>query len=94
MCRPPSLSRTAAASPTSQLGQTLTSWRQEIVAMWRFIRNGITEGFHNKMELINRQAYGFRNFGKLQIARQGTMWVISLVSGNAPVVGVKPHFWA
>jgi len=24
--------------------------------------NGITEGFHNKMELINRQAYGFRNF--------------------------------
>jgi len=22
----------------------------------------ITEGFHNKMELINRQAYGFRNF--------------------------------
>jgi len=31
--------------------------------MWRFTRNnGITEGFHNKMELINRQAYGFRNF--------------------------------
>jgi transposase len=46
-----------------QLGQTLTSWSQEIVAMWRFTRNnGITEGFHNKMELINRQAYGFRNF--------------------------------
>jgi hypothetical protein len=22
----------------------------------------ITEGFHNKMELISRQAYGFRNF--------------------------------
>jgi transposase len=31
--------------------------------MWRFTRNyGITEGFHNNMELINRQAYGFRNF--------------------------------
>jgi hypothetical protein len=31
--------------------------------MWRFTRNnGITEGFHDKMELINRQAYGFRNF--------------------------------
>jgi hypothetical protein len=26
------------------------------------LNNGITEGFHNKMELINRQAYGFRNF--------------------------------
>jgi hypothetical protein len=30
---------------------------------WRFTRNNsITEGFHTKMELINRQAYGFRNF--------------------------------
>jgi transposase len=46
-----------------QLGQTLAAWSEEIVAMWRFTRNnGITEGFHNKMELINRQAYGFRNF--------------------------------
>ena len=39
------------------------SWREEIVTLWRFTRsNGITEGFHNKMETINRQAYGFRNF--------------------------------
>src|SRR4029078_4858996 len=30
---------------------------------------------------------------KLQTARQGTMWVISLVSGDAPVVGVEPSFW-
>ncbi len=31
--------------------------------MWRFTKNnGIAEGFHNKMELINRPAYGFRNF--------------------------------
>jgi transposase len=46
-----------------QLGDTLHAWREEIGAMWRFTRNnGITEGFHNKMELISRQAYGFRNF--------------------------------
>ena len=45
------------------LGDTLHSWSKEIVRMWRFTRsNGITEGFHNKMETINRQAYGFRNF--------------------------------
>lgn len=45
------------------LGDTLHAWREEIAAMWRFTRNnGITEGFHNKMELITRQAYGFRNF--------------------------------
>ena len=33
--------------------------------MWRFTRNnGITEGFHTKMEVLQRQAYGFRNFHK------------------------------
>ncbi len=37
------------------LGETLFAWRTEIAAMWRFTRNnGITEGFHTKMELINR----------------------------------------
>ena len=50
-------------APLAQLGETLHSWSQEIVAMWRFTRNnGITEGFHNKMETISRVAYGFRNF--------------------------------
>jgi hypothetical protein len=45
------------------LGETLHSWSEEIARMWRFTRpNGITEGFHNKMETFNRQAYGFRNF--------------------------------
>jgi transposase len=45
------------------LGDTLHAWSEEIARMWRFTRsNGITEGFHNKMETINRQAYGFRNF--------------------------------
>ena len=46
-----------------QLGETLDAWKEEIATMWRFTRNnGITEGFHNKMETISRQAYGFRNF--------------------------------
>lgn len=45
------------------LGETLHSWQSEIAAMWRFTRNnGITEGFHTKMEMISRQAFGFRNF--------------------------------
>ena len=52
----------------SQLGETLNSWNSEIAAMWRFSRNnGITEGFHNKMETISRQAYGFRNFENYRI---------------------------
>jgi transposase len=55
--------RQAGLAQLVQLGETLSSWAEEIAAMWRFTKNnGITEGFHNKMELINRQAYGFRNF--------------------------------
>ncbi|RJT39180.1 transposase, partial [Legionella taurinensis] len=41
---------------------TLDSWKEEIVRMWRFSKsNGITEGFHRKMKLIQRRAYGFKN---------------------------------
>lgn len=50
-------------SPLKALAKTLTSWIEPIVAMWRFGRsNGVTEGFHNKMEMLSRRAYGFRNF--------------------------------
>jgi len=46
-----------------QLGSTLRNWSEQIAAMWRFTKNnGITEGFHNKMETISRQAFAFRNF--------------------------------
>jgi len=47
----------------SKLGRTFDLWKDEIVRMWRFSKsNGITEGFHRKMKLIQRRAYGFRNF--------------------------------
>lgn len=46
-----------------KLGRTLEAWQVEIGRMWRFSRsNGITEGFHRKMKLIQRRAFGFRNF--------------------------------
>ncbi len=52
-----------SASPLKRLARTLESWLEPIVAMWRFSKsNGITEGFHNKMEMMSRRAYGFRNF--------------------------------
>jgi transposase len=36
--------------------------------MWRFTRNNsMTEGFHTKMELINRKACGFCNFKNYRI---------------------------
>jgi transposase len=50
------------------LAKTLTDWTQEIVRMWRFTRNnGITEGFHRKMKLIQRRAYGFRSFSNYRL---------------------------
>jgi hypothetical protein len=40
------------------IDETLSSWSTEIATMWRFTRNnGITEGFHTKMEMLQRQAY-------------------------------------
>ena len=46
-----------------KLGRTIEYWQEEIGRMFRFTRsNGITEGFHRKMKLIQRRAYGFRNF--------------------------------
>ena len=49
--------------PLVALGKTFRLWLEELVCMWRFTKNnGITEGFHRKMKLIQRRAYGFKNF--------------------------------
>jgi len=56
------------ASPLHSLARTLASWLEPIFAMWRFTRNnGITEGFHTKMEMMTRRAYGFRNFDNYRL---------------------------
>jgi transposase len=50
-------------APLVALGNTLYAWREEIATLWRFTRNNaITEAFHTKMEVLQRQPYGFRNF--------------------------------
>lgn len=55
--------KTCGVKPLVVLGETLESWKEEVARMWRFTKNnGITEGFHNKMEMISRRAFGFRNF--------------------------------
>jgi transposase len=60
--------RHSGLEPAVTLAQTLEDWREEIVRMWRFSRtNGITEGFHRKMKLIQRRAYGFRNFNNYRL---------------------------
>ena len=55
--------KTTGLEPLRVLGETLNNWKDEIGRMIRFSKsNGITEGFHTKMELLSRRAYGFRNF--------------------------------
>ncbi len=55
--------KNSSFAPLISLAQTLETWSEPLAAMWRFTRNnGITEGFHRKMKLIQRRAYGFKNF--------------------------------
>lgn len=52
----------------ASLGKTLSIWKDEVARMWRFSKsNGITEEFHRKMKLIQRRAYGFRNFENYRV---------------------------
>lgn len=47
----------------ARLAKTISEWFAPIIRIWRYTKNnGITEGFHRKMKLIQRQAYGYRNF--------------------------------
>ncbi len=43
--------------------QAASEWFAPIIRKLRFTKNnGITECFHRKMKLIQRRAYGYRNF--------------------------------
>lgn len=54
--------------PLITLGNTLHNWQEEVAAKWRFTKsNSITEGFHRKMKLIQRRAYGFKNFDNYRL---------------------------
>ena len=60
--------KTSPIDALRALGDTLFSWRDEIGRMWRFSKtNSITEGLHNKMEMISRRAFGFRNFNNYRL---------------------------
>lgn len=60
--------KSSGFAPLVRLGETLKSWVEELASMWRFTRNnGITEGFQTKMEVLQRQAYGFRNFSNYRL---------------------------
>jgi transposase len=60
------LSRAKKYFPNSQ--QTIIRWLTEIIAYFdRRTTNGVVEGINNKIKLIKRSAYGFRNFENFRV---------------------------
>ena len=55
-------------APLQTLARSLKQWIEPIALMWRFSKNNaITEGFHRKIKLIQRRAYGFTNFNNYRL---------------------------
>jgi transposase len=53
----------ASRLPSFQrLAGTVQRWREEIVNYWRFpLTNALVEGKHNRVKVMKRRAYGYRN---------------------------------
>lgn len=61
-----------------RLAESISEWFAPIIRMWRFTKNnGIREGFHRKMKLIQRQAYGYRNFENYRLRVLATCRIIT-----------------
>ncbi len=57
--------RDATASelaPFVRTARTLRLWRREVLNYWRYpITNAVVEGKHNRVKVVKRRAYGYRN---------------------------------
>lgn len=52
----------SSIAPLKTLAKTLRNWKEEILNHFDSkLTNAMTEGFNNKIKLIKRMAYGFRN---------------------------------
>jgi transposase len=65
------LVRQDGPEPMQQALSAKTSWKQEILAFFRFlptlISNGYVEGKNNRTKALMRQAYGYRNSQNLRL---------------------------
>jgi hypothetical protein len=59
--------RTCGFAPLQSLGETLDSWKADRTHVAFHSHNGITEGFDTKISVLQRQAYGFRNFNNYRM---------------------------
>jgi transposase len=45
-----------------RLAGTIEKWREEVLNYWRFpLTNALVEGKHNRVKVMKRRAYGYRN---------------------------------
>ncbi len=45
-----------------RIARTLENWREEVLNYWQFpITNAFVEGKHNRVKVLKRRAYGYRN---------------------------------
>lgn len=48
--------------PFKRTAATLRKWQEEVLNYWRFpLTNAIVEGKHNRVKVVKRRAYGYRN---------------------------------
>ena len=53
---------TSDLAPFQRLAGTVGRWREEILNYWRFpLTNAFVEGKHNRVKVLKRRAYGYRN---------------------------------
>jgi transposase len=67
LCEWLELVRAYKISEFSYLAKTILNWRQEILNSFTVpYSNGCIEGFNNKIKVIKRNAFGFRNFSRFR----------------------------
>ena len=50
------------------LRKTFMSWREEILNYFKVrLTNGMVEGFNGKAKLVQRRAYGYKNFSNYRL---------------------------
>ena len=53
---------TSGLKPFERTARTLTKWQQEVLNYWRYpLTNAMVEGKHNRVKVLKRRAYGYRN---------------------------------
>jgi transposase len=53
---------TSGLRPFVRTARTLTKWQEEVLNYWRYpLTNAMVEGKHNRVKVLKRRAYGYRN---------------------------------